>query len=79
MAELDISETLQPTILKWHCSSTRKKVLPSVYRGLLNQFQKGSKKAEYPTVRSEIRTFNHPNGSVYFEVNNVFTINYPTE
>ena len=50
----------------------QKKVLPSVYRGLLNKFQKGSKKAVYPTVRSEIRTFNHPNDSVYFEANNVF-------
>ena len=50
----------------------QKKVLPSVSRGLLNQFQKGSKKAVYPTTRSEIRTFNHPNDSVYFEANNVF-------
>ena len=49
------------------------KVLPSVYRGLLNQFQKSSsKKAVYPTTRSEIRTFNHPNDSVYFEANNIF-------
>ena len=33
------------------------KVLPSVYRGLLNQFQKSSsKKAVYPTTRKEIRT-----------------------
>ena len=43
-----------------------------MYGGLLNQFQKGSKKAVYPTVRSEIRTFNHPSDSVYFEANNVF-------
>ena len=51
----------------------QKKVLPSVYRGLLNQFQKGSsKKAVYPTTRSEIRTFNHPGDSVYFEVSNIF-------
>ena len=49
------------------------KVLSSVYRGLLNQFQKSSsKKAVYPTTRSEIRTFNHPNDSVYFEANNIF-------
>ena len=50
----------------------QKEVLPSVSRGLLNQFQKGSNKAVYPTTRSEIRTFNHPNDSVYFEANNVF-------
>ena len=49
------------------------KVLPSVYRGLLNQFQKSSsKKAVYPYTRSEIRTFNHPNDSVYFLANNIF-------
>ena len=58
--------------LKMTLFLNQKKVLPSVYRGLLNQFQKGSKRAEYPTVRSEIRTFNHANDSVYFEANNVF-------
>ena len=58
--------------LKMTLFLNQKKVLPSVYRGLLNQFQKGSKKAVYPTVRSEIRTFNHPNDSVYFEANNIF-------
>ena len=50
----------------------QKKVLPSVYRGLLNQLKKGSKKAVYPTTRTEIRTFNHPGDSVYFEANNIF-------
>ena len=50
----------------------QKKVLPPVYRGLLKQFKKGSKKAVYSTVRSEIRTFNHPQDSIYFEANNVF-------
>ena len=58
--------------LKMTSFLNQKKVLPSVSRGLLNQFQKGSKKAVYPTTRSEIRTFNHPNDSVYFEANNVF-------
>ena len=54
------------------------KVLPSVYRSLLNQFQKGTtKKAVYPTTRSEIRTFNHPNDSVYFEANNIFNNQLP--
>ena len=49
------------------------KVLPSVYRVLLKQFQKrSSKKAVYPTTRSEIRTFNHPSDSVYFEASNIF-------
>ena len=50
--------------LKMTLFLNQKKVLPSVYRGLLNQFQKGLKKAVYPTVRSEIRTFNHPNDSI---------------
>lgn len=49
------------------------KVLSSVYRGLVNQFQKSSfRKAVYPTTRSEIKTFSHPNDSVYFEANNIF-------
>ena len=53
-------------------------MLPSVYRGLLNQFQKSSaKKAVYPTSRSEIRTSNHPNDSVYFEGNNIFHNRHP--
>ena len=58
--------------LKMTLFLNQKKVLPSVYRGFIDQFQKGSKKAVYPTVRSEIRTFKHPNDSVYFEANNVF-------
>ena len=48
-----------------------------MYRGLLNQFQKGSKKAVYPTTRSEIRTFNHPNDSVFLEANNIFRNQLP--
>ena len=35
--------------LKMTLFLNQKKVLPSVYRGLLNQFQKGSKKAMYAT------------------------------
>ena len=33
----------------------------------------------YTTVRSEIRTFNHPNDSVYFEANNVFHNQLPNQ
>jgi len=52
---------------------SQNKVLPSVYRSLLNQFQKRTtKKAVYPTTTSEIRTFNHPNDSMYFEASNIF-------
>ena len=58
--------------LKMTLFLNQKKVLPPVYRGLMIQFQKGSKKAMYPVTRSEIRTSNHPNDSMYFEANNVF-------
>ena len=48
----------------------QKKVEPSVYRGLMTQFT-GPKKVTYPTVRSEIRTYNHANDSQIFEAQHI--------
>ena len=49
----------------------QKKVEPSVYRGLMTQFT-GPRKVTYPTVRSEIRTYNHANDQRVFEAHNIF-------
>lgn len=54
----------------------QKKVEPSVYRGLMTQFT-GPKKVTYPTVRSEIRTYNHANDSQIFEAHNIFRNQLP--
>ena len=49
----------------------QKKVEPSVYRSLMTEFT-GPKRVTYPTVRSEIRTYNHAADQRVFEANNIF-------
>ena len=50
----------------------QKKVEPSVYRGLMNQLSGPSKKVTSPTVRSEIRSYNHAQDQWVFEAHNIF-------
>lgn len=49
----------------------KKKVESSVFREIMTQFT-GPRKVTYPTVRSEIRTFNHANENQLFECHNPF-------
>lgn len=49
----------------------QKKVESSVFREIMTQFT-GPRKVTYPTVRSEIRTFNHANENQLFECHNPF-------
>ena len=47
------------------------KVTPSIYREIMTDM-KGGKVATYPIVRSDIRTYSHPNDNRHFECNNPF-------
>ena len=52
------------------------KVNPSIYREIMSTMKgtpgKPGKSAAYPIVRSEIRTYSHPNDNRHFECNNPF-------
>ena len=47
------------------------RVTPSIYRSIMVE-RKSGKVATYPTVRSEIRTYSHPNDNRHFECSNPF-------
>jgi len=51
------------------------RVTPSVYRELMESMKTGI--VNYPTVRSEIRTYSHANPERYFECNNPFRNQLP--
>ena len=51
------------------------RVTPSVYRELMESMKTGI--VNYPTVRSEIRTYSHANSERYFECNNPFRNQLP--
>ena len=50
---------------------------PSVYRELMDDMAEGKRVVSYPTVRSEIRTYNIQRNERHFEINNPFQTRLP--
>ena len=50
---------------------------PSVYRELMSDMGSGKRVVSYPTVRSEIRTYNIQRNERHFEINNPFQNRLP--
>ena len=50
---------------------------PSVYRELMNDMGSGKRVVSYPTVRSEIRTYNIQQNTRHYEINNPFQSTLP--
>ena len=50
---------------------------PSVYRELMSEMSSGRRVVSYPTVRSEIRTYNIQRNERHFEINNPFQNRLP--
>ena len=50
---------------------------PSIYRELMDDMATGKKVVSYPTVRSEIRTYNIQQNERHFEINNPFQNRLP--
>ena len=53
------------------------RVNPSMYLELMGGLDSGKQMATYPTVRSEIRTYNIQRNTLHVEINNPFQNGYP--
>ena len=67
-----ISFSLNPANIKVKMYLCQVRLNPSVYRELVDDMSDGKRVVSYPTVRSEIRTYNIQQNTRHYEINNPF-------